>query len=528
MQTNPMFNSGTNFPTLPFNILSNIRILSVKLMETGGYNDQFVRPYVTDLTERTMNTFSNFMDLSSPVTPESINAAGKEFITLSTNVDHVAKIGGGWQAKRLRAQIEVATTDNQGIETVEQVTAYSDIFDIQGNHISPSTAFTVANVTTLRRRTITPANSQPYTSYQVANSTMLLSNTAGSTDYENAIHRMRPADLIAGISAAPYQDLADQAYDTRSRMVNGVSGSAIQNNRPDTFASRLLDAYRMSSNHQVNNYNGIGDENEFVVHDRAAKALEQTDGLLTSDPFLSAIARTTGKLAGGTFRWADLLMLDKTIPERTDLMKAKNPQQFGCGIGHESEYLYGTGPETIAAQILANAIPTILIENGLTACSIFASNRITITGEFKVAVTNARSYQYMDLTRNCKAIEDVLRTQTMIYLSNNNLMDIEIEGTFDIGADSFVSITVGGGVKTPFIIPAFCVPLITPMITTNASIFNNNVTNFTKLTSFFDINNFGDSELYNGDIDARIAHQNGFSQPQPASFFNNLPGLSSL
>ncbi len=97
---------GNNFSGTPnnagiFKSTSKLRVESLILRHTGTFNDQFIRPYVTNpaLGNNELNRIATSIadaSLQGNITPVSVSGTGGSFLTRSALPEAMAGIVNGW------------------------------------------------------------------------------------------------------------------------------------------------------------------------------------------------------------------------------------------------------------------------------------------------------------------------------------------------------------------------------------------------------------------------------------------------
>ena len=146
----------------------NFRIESLKLVRVNGFQDQYLRPYRTAMTNTVENNIREMTDQFNGRIPTSrISEACNDFIMPSDRVESYqgrsvsVAMPNGWKEHRYTFIMVVETTiDN--LATRELITGYTDRCDAAYGHsgygstihIAPDTVFYVNAVTKLSQRSI--------------------------------------------------------------------------------------------------------------------------------------------------------------------------------------------------------------------------------------------------------------------------------------------------------------------------------------------------------------------------------------
>jgi hypothetical protein len=134
------------------------------------------------------------------------------------------------------------------------------------------------------------------------------------------------------------------------------------------------------------------------------------------------------------------------------------PQRGGA------QHWIGSDMETIASTILTQAVPAIMLELMLTKVSFAATNE-TLNGQFVVEMRDAASFsKNIDMSPYLQRFIDRLHTEVLSDISRNNQISFRLQMLSDILGDTYVTISIGGGPDTDFVLPSFCDALMSPVI----------------------------------------------------------------
>lgn len=441
----------------------NMSITRVLLIDTGTYNDQFLRPYEMKITHQVEQEVRDRIQTSngkfSNLTFHDIH---NQILSPSEKPEAQVGIINGWETRRLRFLIEIEIDTKVGGKVIERVTGYTDHAGILNGNVDPNMTLFINNTARFREVTFMTPNG-PVKQYQKAdNSQIIADNTfQGIRSHQQYLSMMRPEDVFGTIATQSYVDNVN-TIDVSHVVNHTATKNARSNNNPAEYLTSLYNAYQDA-------FVASSDfgQTSSDIYDQAKNAVRSPSA--ATDSFINAIRNIRGEMSLPTnhFRYADLLMLDPTIESRvTYITKTANVERFNHVPTHErgaTQGWHGYDYHTSAANMIAQAIPGMMIDCGI-AMIAFRSSNFAGGNQFMSVVTAAEGFVNVDLSNDISNFLRRVELELMTGLSLNHQIAFGIEVFSDFLNDSRITITINNESIT-FVMPTFCDSILSPVIT---------------------------------------------------------------
>lgn len=457
---------------------NRMHITRLLLVETGTYNDLYMRPYTTHLNQDSLRSFTEATHGGALLEPGNIASVSGLILRPSTEARGQIHIPNGFNTKRFRFMMEVVIDGNGHFGTTQQVQylcGYTDQADVTMNNTLDPRMRLYFNSSVLTRRTSqnTPMGLQTLQTGREASHVLTNRNdfVPGFGEQNQSLHMMRPSDVFyrmgvnAGASMGNTQRV-DTTYDFRSILHAGkINKSKRSNTNTSTYLSSILTNYR----DMVSMADPSGDYGS-IMADAGGRMNKET--LMTEDPFLGSLLahRYTSFMEGGSITYQELCNLSPSLDSLVDVITQRgNLQMMGGAMDRGStEHWKGTNNETVMATIVTQSVPALMMDLMLTKVAFMATNK-TLDGQFMVQLTGGQSFaENLDLTPYLMSFQTRLRDEVLRELSQNNLIEIDLQCEIDLLGDSKVGISSMGGPMIPFVMPSFCDALTVPVIAPDA------------------------------------------------------------
>ena len=161
--------------------------------------------------------------------------------------------------------------------------------------------------------------------------------------------------------------------------------------------------------------------------------------------------------------------IDPNLSNVTNFIKIGNTQLVGLHTAGETEHWGGAGRETVAATLLSNAIPALMLEYMINKI-YFRSTNHDINGQMQTILIDAKSITNMDLTKSFNLFKYRLENEILFDLTFGNQIAYMLEVSCDVFGESRITIALDSGPMITYATPSFCDSLIAPVYTTNKDI----------------------------------------------------------
>lgn len=452
----------------------SIQICKLVVQDTGTYNQQFLRPYNTNIDSLTLNSivdrFGN-NNARTNVTPVEIADLSSNILRPQATPEKVAVIANGWNEKRVRFLLEALVTFNTGGRIMYYISGYTDFFGVGMNSLAPDMVFYVNSIVKAREQYHMSSFGQESFFNPIDACQIHCDNNWGGISQPGEHKLLRPMDVF-NVMTTPHV-MADAAFtnhlafDTRNTITAGASTSFRANNLPSNYASRVIEAALKSSATAGHSASPKS------AYEASSGYLRETEGY--KNDFLKAISVVKGvSKAVNNFTYRDLIELDPNVQNVLNYA----PLALGNGTAHSTGMTAdwsGSDMSTVAATILAHALPAIMIGCGLTQVS-FTSTNSNFGGVTTTAVTSANALTggtaAPDLTLNCDKLILRLESEVLRDISYNGQEVFWVDMKVSLLGETWIKISVSNSPIYDYVAPSFCDSIFAPTVTTNNDLVN--------------------------------------------------------
>lgn len=452
------------------NVLSRIKIKKFLITETGTYNAYYQRPWETHFNQTTVDNLTERvaeMDRTGTksIQPELFSGLASNFVHPSTNPQNLVMLPNGWNEKRLRFLLEV--------ELVEGLSSSGTIFYFQGytdylgatnsGNLDPEMLFIINSYVKVKR-----FNQSTQFGIQVkdiiAETAQIINGIIYSDGESNSPFKLRPYDVFSGIRSA-YVTLNNQYDDDNnsSRQFFDTTivlspRETIKNSRNNNIASRYLSEIIDSHRHSQEDLEGFGGGEENLYERCSSRSY--TDGPSYNE-FIRCLSNITGRPNQTTFNYGDLLSVDQDVIHNTKcIILAPQARTKLVNTGDSAEW-NSRDNETVMSSLLINSIPSLMVENFLTAVHLQATN---YDGEIQIIVLAYESFIESDISQYIGRFKDAVVRQVLFDMTYGNQISFKLEMISDLMNNTSINISLDGGPDVLYNASSFCDSLLTPII----------------------------------------------------------------
>lgn len=453
--------TGNNFG--PNGNQPGIRITRLLITESGTYNNQFRRPYETQLDANVFSTIRDKISSSNNITPVMLGDLAQRFVVPSAGPEldsnghsKIITIAGGWGEQRLRFQMEVVTTFAAGGEIREIVQGFTDYVGLSmGNHLDPAMVFHINSV--VKTRNVVEHTPLGRRSYQgvIDSSHILVDNNYSGMFQSNIDERMRPEDVFSAMTRAVYSS-EGTFVDARTANTSNPVLSQRKNGIPSNYVASILSSYQNAaispSQDNVSEASLLGIARDF-----------SSNQTIVNDAFIKAISQLQGVPATSHFTMRDLMNLDPNVVSMTSVVKAGPLQVSGMHNAGSTATWDGSDIVTQTASILSNSVSALLMELGLTGIHFRSTNR-NLTMQAETVIGDYLSFSNQDMSRNIQTFVNRFHHEVLNGITWNNQIGYELEMRVDLLGDTWISLRFGDETQMDFVQPSFADSLIVPVL----------------------------------------------------------------
>lgn len=469
---------------------AGMRVVRLLIFETGTYNQQWRRPFVTNCEGPVLNTLQDQVNNTGAITPSMFGGVASMFLQPVSQVEKHIDIACGWNERRNRFMLEVEHTTAIGSKVRELIMGYTSHVGIgnMGQSIDHSMIFYINSIMMLRDQNVMTESGLIVRPTVINNSHLLANNHFGGISMDNSYRDqwMRPEDVYVLIDRQYMEPInpGDMVFDTR----NASSASAVKSKRNNGVASQyiadVLSGW-MSARKDVSVSSEYNDMHATLQKAREHAALN-SETLTSRDFFLTAISGVRGEPIGNNFKFTDLSKLDPNAWNNTVITIPGQMERSQMHVAGTTADWNGADRNSVVASILSSSVPGLMMDLGLTVVGLQSTNR-SIGGLPFTMFTAAKSFvDNIDLTPFMDTFKNRFESEIVRNISSDNQTDYQIHLLVDLLGESHISVAVDGGPMYDYVVPSFCDALMSPVITSSTEVTRRVAGDFDLLLSTLD------------------------------------------
>lgn len=455
-------------------------VTSLILGRTGGYQEQYIRPYTVQANEHVKNQLIESLDPNRHISPASVGSNMASFIKPSTEVETSINLQmpNGWGQSRYRFALLLEIDTQPMGQLVQYITGYTEHDDrsLQSGHFDPNMRFYI-NASFQFRRDTGIHNGIPFTRLVPFTLNQVLTNSGYSLNNMSNSAMIRPQDVLNTIGLSPISDqiLGAGGYSIDANTLTRTAAmSSVKNQNPANYLSRVLDAHRRAFN----------DEQAYgQAHDRImvnAVDMVREDAQHT-DPFLNLLINfSADSLIGNDFTFSQLQRIDPNVGHATKIFTGGSVQQlpnsFAQVSANDSEDWRTPGIMQQTATILRDSINSLMAENMFSSLAFSLTNS-SPTGQFQYAFNGGTLFADADPAPFFQRFMDRFTHEIVPSVTFNNQVRFDLIASSEFVGDTRLNIQLDTK-SAQFIAPTFCDSMTSPVIAgsqTRASELANNL-----------------------------------------------------
>lgn len=441
--------------------VKNIKIVNFIVQETGTYDQQWKRPFVSGLNQGTFNDILNTVNNTKAITPAALTGVANQFLQPSAAPESHILIPNGWGERRLRFFLEVMTESQMGSLQTEYVVGYTDYAGMDNfSRLDPNMRFFI-NAVNVTRTTYqhTPLGNQVYQNV-IDSSHVLVNDQYTGINNNRQMYSMRPEEIYTQMESG---DMAaevgtDDFKDARLLVTHNPIKSKRTNAIAPVYVSKILDSYLKTRMAEETG----GSRIELL---ESARATVRSDSV-QSDPFISFI-RSRGDGSGNSFSFNDLIALDPTIVGREKVLSLTHTTRATVHQAGSTCNWAAANGETVFATCIAQSLPGYMLDHCINNIIIRATNN-SIGSQIALTVDMVKSFMKgIDITQFVQSLCFKLENELLKDLSYNNQMGFTVEIRCDLLGETWINLSINSGPFVMYVTPSFCDALMTPITTAN-------------------------------------------------------------
>lgn len=454
----------------------SIKIARLAMIETGTYNQPYARPYQTYVDNHTLDNIIKRVEEqpNKPITGALLAGVASNILSPSPTPQGEIGIINGWNEPRIRFYMEVHVEPNTGGSFIYFIQGYTSHLGVASTgDIDPRMEFYINSYIRVNRATQWH-NGIPFVKDVITESAHIID---GQLHYQqvpqhNEIYMMRPQDIFGGIqsnyieNAYQYSQSNAGVIDTRVQLNGESVRSNRRNNLPAGYLAAVVDTYQ----------NGIKlaewgqGPQDIIAHSRDI-SLEPA---VNENLFIRALCNVKGLSYNVTsFTKRDLEAIDPNVGHVTQYTQL-TPAARANELHHsgQTSYWNGTDRATVAANILCNAIPALMMATFLMKIR-FTSTNHDISGNMYTEILEVHSVTNADLRQNYDMFIQRFENEVMRDLTYGNQDLYSLQVVADVFGETYVTLSIGSETAMiSYASPSFCDSKLTPILTNSKDNFH--------------------------------------------------------
>ncbi len=451
------------------------------MQETGTYNPQFLRPYVTsfdgptvdNVTERIVSAGAGRID------PSVLSGITSSFITPSPTPEAIIPIVNGWNEKRIRFLMEVEAQFQTGGSCKSYIQGYTDFPGITANQsIAQDMNFYINSIVTTKiTNEFTPSGLKRMETV-ADNSHLLSSNSWNGVSQPGQQKLMRPQDVFCNMQTSHLPNIYDSdqnsVLDGRTILRTEAVKSSRTNGLAANYATKIIDGYVVGA--AVSDYG----QNEMNILNRSKQEVAELRA--GEDPFLSALASVTNYGISNHFKYSDVAKIDPNVDNVTNYTMMGSTQLSSIHSVGQTANWHGSDITTVSATVLSQSVPALMMELMLSRL-VFKSTNHDIQGRINTAIIDARSFANIELSQLLNVFKSRLLTEILNNITSSNHISYMLEMRVDLLGETWIELSIDNNPPVVYVTPSFCDSLFVPVVTSNVSTIQNLTNDFSNLVS---------------------------------------------
>lgn len=475
---------------------SKLTIQNFILVQTGTYQDQQIRPFTFNANQDVVRRLEVSTQGGMNLGVSAVQEVAADIITPQAMVEGQVGIQNGWKCRRFRFLMKVNEQHPfiQGTTTQRIFFGYTDNDDAGTTQLDPQMRIYFNSETIVAqavRQTVHGLQHQAAIvgSNQIVSPVDMVGGHNGMFARASA-HLIRPEDLFSIgqtqhvaqrlQSSGLFDGVIHRSIDHRAMV--GEGGAYKYSQRRDTSPTRYLSdtlgAWQSAVKEnalEAQQEDIFGQPDKDVMFGEAASSCRNNQ--IHTNAFLGMLKDHAGYMERGYVTWADLCRIFPEVTHQSVTQYAFDNGRSIRKISHaeDSESWAGADYTSIGASLLAQTIPSIMMDTFLRSCSFAVTNGSGPNNYiFEFHPNNSKSIiDNLDMRQYINEFERRLSVDILNNITRGNQLPFKISMHSDLAGDSIIDIAIGGSSVTRFVAPTFSDSLFSPVITRNEQLPTN-------------------------------------------------------
>ncbi len=472
-----------------------MKLIKLALMETPGIEDCICRQYDSDYRGSMIDDVLSATRNGTNINPRTVAEVASRII--SPIGDHFdVKIDGGWRNERFKVSMLVELDTQRYSSEYAYIVGYTDggIRDrtTRRSHstdviLDPDTRIYINNVTRVSFRRQSHGSSEVYLPSLIGSNQLLRRDAIADSRHGNRPALTRPTDLFRLKDSEVNGSVALDALRNHSgarvdnlvgRFVSNVTFSDINNALSSAHLYKSLKAVISSDSDPSNrSLNGVD------LSDRLTGAVDRLDeARLEEDPFFNHMRNDSDIIRSGYVTYSELLDASPDWLDDDTIIIQAHPDDVSRF--RDTQRWSGSAPSQIAAQIIANGLPSIMMNAMYSYVDSLIINTSARLGESRVECLMPGPFvKGLDPMSTIDYFEEAVDKILVKDATNNGLFDIFARINADMDGEIKIDISIDHGEMETFIYPTWASGLLSPVMASDSRVLERLSNSITDLAN---------------------------------------------
>lgn len=468
------------------------------LAPSGTYQDHYLRPFEIKVTKDNISALQNATRDGQSLGVAAVQSVASDILCPRAQVEGMVGVSGaGWDSKRFRFIMKVTEQNPfmSGLTTQRIFFGTTNHANLShGGLLDPNTQV-YFNSETIINETNVPTPNGVVRQATIAGSNQIVTpvdlGLGGNTMFAApTAHLCRPEDMFAlahTVQVGKQVELSgliegqiDKVIDNRTMV--GEGGTYKYSHRRDTAPTRFISDTLGAYSHAVREaalteqdddptdaYPNVGiTSSKEQLYSEAYNRVANAD--IHKNGFLAILKEHAHFMERGFVTVGDIWRLFPESHAVTHYGQTTQAQRRVENLKHQSFHMYGADPKSIASSLIAQVIPSIMMDTFMRQVRLDITNGIG-GGNYSVRIIGEQTkslISHVDMRPHLMELERRLATDALNSITFNNQIPFRITLLSDLASDTVIDIALGGEIEmTRFVYATAMDSLFSPVITRN-------------------------------------------------------------
>lgn len=453
------------------------------LTQTGTYQEQQIRPFVTNVNAESMQVLAHdTRDGKNFGVAAMQNAALANLISLQSTPESIAAVSNGWRSRRFRGILVCMEKSPFAARAETQRVYYVSTDHCEESwqkNLDPQMRIYFNSETIVQERMVPTANGViPQATVMGSYQIIAPINSQAGHQANPTTYMVRPEDVYHGAQTRIMNEkirysgflgentVPDQTIDGRSTM--GGSSTQMYNKRSDLAPARYLSRTMLAQQHANKEaaLDGVMGQDPELLYGSAGSYISNPS--MVSNTFFGLLRdRFPSFVERGFITYGQLCSLFPHLDSITTYTMDEGRSIRKTNMAEDSNHFNGSDPATMAATLLAQVVPGIMMDNFIESFAFTAMNGAGMS-QYNLAPIPNTLKGVVDNLHMSTYVEEFFRrvvTDVLESISMRNQIQFSVSMHADLGADSVIDIQMNGQPLIRYVIPTYTDSLFSSVVT---------------------------------------------------------------